>query len=465
MFNDLFTNLLIHHDSGSAVNLTTNGTTGTVNAYTGVFDPSVSTTSSMTPTMKEWYDTELLENARPSLKYNQLGMQQFLPENHGDVVEWRKWNTIEKALKPLQEGVIPKGKPFGMTSTSVKLEQYGDYIAISDRLEMHAVDKALQGATEELGVAGGWTADTLTRNTLMTGTSVIFADTLDANGVPTSTPVGRYQLVAENNRLTPDSINKAVTFLKKQRAPFFEGNKYVAVIHPSVTYDLRSNKDWLDVHRYDATREIFEGEIGELHGVRFIENNEAPIMVGENLFSDEQRYLSYSAYSDSDTTGSSDFGVTSAYKVTVSETLTDAIAEALVGRKVHIYDASETAFVGTWTIVGATVTGGYIWVDKAKPASLTFASGDLFYPGEGGGSTSACAVYATMFFGKDAFAVVDPEGMGMRMIIKDKSQAGGPLEQFSTVGYKFETAAKILYQNRMVRVESCSAYSTIDEEN
>lgn len=465
MFTDLFTNLLIHADSGSVVNLTTNGTTGTVNAYTGVYDSSETTTQSMSATMKDYYDTELLENARPKLIFSQLGMQQALPKRHGKTVSWRRWNTFDKAEKPLKEGVIPAGQKFGITETNVELQQYGDYTTISDQLEMHAIDPVIQGATEEMGAAGGWTADTLTRNTLVAGTSVMFADTLDANGVPTSTPVGRYQLAATNNRLTPDSINKAVTFLKKQKAPYFEGNKYAAVIHPSVAYDLRSNKDWLDVHRYDATREIFEGEIGELHGVRFIENTEAPIMVGENLFSSSQRYLSYSAYSASDTTTSADFGVTSAYKVTVSETLTNAIAGALVGRKIHIYDASATAFVGTWTILGATVTGGYIWVDKAKPASLTFAAGDLFYPGEGGGSTSACAVYATMFFGKDAFAVVDPEGMGMQMIIKDKSQAGGPLDQFSTVGYKFETAAKILYQNRMVRVESCSAYSTIDEDN
>ena len=70
-----------------------------------------------------------------------------------------------------------------------------------------------------------------------------------------------------------------------------------------------------------------------------------------------------------------------------------------------------------------------------------------------------------MFFGKDAFAVVDPEGMGMEMIIKGRDQVGGPLNQFSTVGYKFENAAKILYEERMVRVESCSAYSTVDEDN
>ena len=444
-------------DAGTVVNTTT----GDVNAYTG----AANATGAMSPGMKTYYDTELLENARPRLIFTQLGKKQYLPKNHGESVEWRKWNTFDKAMTPLQEGVIPTGQKFGQTAINVAIDQYGDYTSISDRLNYHHVDNVILGASQEMGAAGGETADTLVRNELCTGTSVIYADTLDANGVPTSTPTGRYGMVASNNRLTPDVVNKAATFLKKQKAPTFEGGKYVAVIHPSATYDLRSSPEWVEAHKYAATREIFQGEIGELHGVRFVETTEAPISVGANLFSSSQRYLSYSAYSGTDTTASAQFGVTSAYKVTVSETLTNAIAEALVGRKIHIYDASATAFVGSWTIVGATVTGGYIWVDKAKPASLTFASGDLFYPGEGGGSTSPCAVYSTLFFGKDAFGVVDPEGMGMEMIIKDASEIGGPLNQFSTVGYKFESATKILYQNRMVRVESCSAYSTTDDDN
>lgn len=65
-------------------------------------------------------------------------------------------------------------------------------------------------------------------------------------------------------------------------------------------------------------------------------------------------------------------------------------------------------------------------------------------------------VFLTVFMGKNAFAVVDPEGMGLEMIIKDKSQAGGPLDQFSTVGYKFETAAAILYPERLVCLASAA---------
>ena len=61
--------------------------------------------------------------------------------------------------------------------------------------------------------------------------------------------------------------------------------------------------------------------------------------------------------------------------------------------------------------------------------------------------------------------MIDPEGGNLQMIIKDKATAGGPLDQFSTLGYKFENASLILYEDRMVRIESCGEYSDVDEEN
>ena len=139
----------------------------------------------------------------------------------------------------------------------------------------------------------------------------------------------------------------------------------------------------------------------------------------------------------------------------------------LVGFFSH-FDNERIQLMGTVEIVGCSPASKYIWLAEESPVALSGTSGsaDRLMPGEGGDcSRTPCAVYGTLFFGKDAFGVVDPEGMGMEMIIKDAAQIGGPLNQFSTVGYKFETAAKILYQNRMVRVESCSAYSAVDEAN
>ena len=104
--------LQLFADGGTVVNTTG----GTVDAYTGA---AVASTA-MSPTMKTYYDTELLENSRPQLVFSQLGKKQPLLARHGKTVEWRKFNTFDKALTPLQEAVIPTGKQFGMTAATVE---------------------------------------------------------------------------------------------------------------------------------------------------------------------------------------------------------------------------------------------------------------------------------------------------------------------------------------------------------
>ena len=105
-------NLQRFADAGTLVNTTT----GTVNAYDGT---TSATGGTMSAAMKTYYDTELLENARPQLVFSQLGRRQVLPARHGKTVEWRKFSTFDKALTPLTEGVIPTGKKLTMTATTV----------------------------------------------------------------------------------------------------------------------------------------------------------------------------------------------------------------------------------------------------------------------------------------------------------------------------------------------------------
>lgn len=335
-----------------------NTTTGTVNAETG----ATNDTGKLSAGMKTYYETEMLENARAELYFGQFAKKVTLPEKHGKTIEFRKWETLPNADE-LKEGVIPDGKNLGETSLTAGLKQYGMFVAMSDQLETHHIDPVLQGATEELGASHGLTRDTLTRDVVQTGTNIMFCDTeTEADGtVSYEAPTNHAGMFSGNNRLTARMVNKAVTWLKKCRAPKING-KYVAIIHPSVSFDLRESKGWIEAHKYAATTEIFSGEIGELHGVRFVETDRACV---------------------------------------TEQTLSD---------------------------------------------------------GNG-------MVYTSVFLGKDAYASIDPEGAGTEMIIKNKEEAGGPLNQFSTAGYKFEDACIILYPERMLLVESCSEFSKVDEAN
>lgn len=87
-------------DAGTLVNATGNY----VNAGTGT-TTAFDSANTLTPTMKTFYDTQLLENVRPDLYHAQFAEKQTLPRNHGKTVEWRKWNTLKDA-ETLTEGVI-----------------------------------------------------------------------------------------------------------------------------------------------------------------------------------------------------------------------------------------------------------------------------------------------------------------------------------------------------------------------
>ena len=88
-------NLQLFAEAGTMVN----GTGGYVNAYTGE-TTAFSGSNTLTPELKDYYDTELLENTRKELVYAQFAKRQTLPANHHGVVEWRKWNSFEPASSP-----------------------------------------------------------------------------------------------------------------------------------------------------------------------------------------------------------------------------------------------------------------------------------------------------------------------------------------------------------------------------
>ena len=444
-----------------------NTTTGQVNAYTGVQTPG----SGMSAAMKVFYDTELLENARDEAVYGQLGKPQVLPAGHGKTVEWRKWNTLPDPDK-LTEGVIPDGKTFGQSALNVTVAQYGEYVTVSDQLQLHAVDDTILGAAEEVGAAMGRKADKLTRDAILAGsTNVMFAPALDKTGAVVDTPVTLYGIQASDSafcRFTPDLVARAVTRLKKQKAPTIDG-KYVAVIHPSVAYDLRSDPAWINYHQYDASTEIFTGEIGELHGVRFVESPMAPCMVGKPLFSETQRWLTLSAYA-ADTAGNAvTHGVSAAHVCTVKETIDGCGTdwEAMVDQYVLLSDGG--VITHRMQITGVDPAAKKLWVTGGPDSFTVSGDADHLLPGNGGAESKAdntpVAVYATMIFGRDAFGVVSCEGAGMELIIKTGDRSGGPLNQFSTVGGKMSHGARVLYPERMVTVYSASSYSADDEGN
>ena len=396
-------------------------------------DMNTQTTGGLSAEMKTYYGMELLENAKPQLVHNQFAATKPLPVGGGKTVEWRKFGAFDKALTPLTEGVTPDGSGISVSYITKELSQYGDYTTVSDMLDLTAIDDVVLEITDRHGANMGLTLDTVTRNEIQQGNQVIYAPKINDDGSKTEI-TSRYAL-NDRCKISGELVAKAATALKKMNAPKFNG-KYICIIHPSVAYDLRQDESWIAAHQYAAATELFDGEIGELHGVRFVETTEAKIFCGEDLASDSRTLLVNGAVNAGKTV-SFDGGTVD--------------AGALAGRYVLI--GGERAKVVSNTASAMTL-------DK----NVTAADNAVIYPGEGG--AEGMAVYGCLFIGKDAYGVVDLSE-GTEVIVKPRGSGGtaDPLDQRSSVGWKGVHAAAILYDEYMVRVECGSSYSKQDKGN
>lgn len=226
--------------------------------------------------MKTFYDMTLIDEASANLVHDQFGQKRPIPKNGGKTIEFRKFAPLAKATTPLTEGVTPNGKSLSVSTITATVSQYGDYITQSDVLELTALDNTILEATKLLGRQAGVTLDTVVRNVMQSGTNVTYCPKI-ANGVET-TVTSRAGLDT-TSQLTVKVLQQVVAKLRGQNAPTING-KYVAIIHPYAAYDLMRDPEWIDAHKYADANALFEGEIGEIAGIRFVQTTEAKIYDG-----------------------------------------------------------------------------------------------------------------------------------------------------------------------------------------
>ena len=407
-----------------------------------LFDAYTNTTldPGLSDEMKVYYSMRLINLAEPELIHDQFGQKHPIPKNSGKTIEFRKYDSPPKALVPLTEGVTPAGQKMSMGVIRATIKQYGGYIELSDILELTAIDNNLVQATRLLASQAGRTADTITREVLAGGTNVVYA-----GGAKDRSELVGGDSTAENNKyLTVDDIRKAVRALKVMNAQKINGY-FAGIIHPDTAYDLMNDKKWVDVKTYSDPDGIYEGEIGKIEGVRFVETTEAKIFHAAPL-----------KIEDGGEASARNLTVKSAASkvITITEKLSANQAKALTGRDILVGgELLEVASAAAGAAGAATITV------KTAPATTPAAS-TVIYPGEGG--ANGRDVYSTLILGADAYGVTELEGGGLQHIVKQLGSSGtaDPLNQRATAGWKLTKVAERLVEQYMVRIESASTFES-----
>jgi N4-gp56 family major capsid protein len=389
-----------------------------------LFDLNTQTTlldmpgNDLSPEMKTYYEDRLIDHAEPNLVHDQFGDKYPIPKHGGKTIEFRKYSPLDKAMATLTEGVTPDGNKLDVTTIEATVDQYGDYITISDILELTAIDRNLEQATKLLGSQAGRTLDTVTREVITAGTNIMYAP--DSAGTEILTRAA----IKDDCLLTLDVIFKAAAKLREMNAVPID-DSFVAIVHPNVACDLMLSEKWVDVHKYAQPDNIYKGEIGQIGGVRFVQTTEAKI-VGASVKNSV----------NAATTSSASF---------VLKTAPDATAIAYLskaGNKLTIGGAEHT--IASYAESTKTVT-------LSATASLA-VNADVISTDAG---ASGISVYCTMVIASNAFGVTDVAGGGLQHIVKQLGSAGtaDPLNQRATTGWKSLKTAERLVEEYMVRVE------------
>lgn len=242
------------------------------------------TTGTIAREVNNFYDMTLLVRALPYLAHNLFAQVRDIPRKAGtNVIKFRRYGSLTANTTALTEGVTPTGVALSITDIVATVAQYGDYVTLTDVVEMETKDPILTETAELLGEQAGDSLDQLCRNVLAAGASNQYAST----AVSTAT-------VASAMKLNRAEVKEAVRTLKGNNArPITKmvnpstgfnttavGKSYIGIVHPDTTYDLDDATGWIPVEKYPNKSNVMPNEVGSLAGVRFIESTNAYTVAG-----------------------------------------------------------------------------------------------------------------------------------------------------------------------------------------
>lgn len=392
------------------------------------FNTNVTTDSDLSVEMKTYYSNYLIDLAEPELVHDQFAQKHPIPKNGGKTIEFRQYDPLPEITTPLSEGITPAGQSMAVKNLTATIAQYGGYVTLSDLLLLTAIDNNLVQATKLIASQAGRTLDTITREVLNAGTVVRYGGGVSARSAL------HYTSSASNCNLTVDDVRKAVRFLEAQNAPKINGY-YVGIIHPDIKYDLMNDAKWLNPHEYTDTSNVYQNEIGEIYGVRFVQSSRAKKWEATPLAGGKP-YLTVKT------------AVTSSATVPVVEKITAAEATALAGKKVYVGSAATEV-----TIQSATA-GDAGSASLTLSASTSIAKDTVLYSEDAG--VNGVSVYSTLILADDSYGVTEVSGGGLQHIAKQLGSGGtsDALNQRATCGWKATKTAEILIPQYIVRIES-----------
>ena len=253
--------------------------------------------ANLTQAIQTIWSKEILFQAMPILRFEQFAVKKTeLGVAPGLTINFMRYNNLPTAT-PLVEGVRMQTAALTASQYSITVSEHGFAVAVSELLLNASFDDVMASASRLLGRNMAIYLDTQARDTLLTGTSVVYGyDRTGVNGVndwynPGTVGAANTVVSGAHYYLSTHSIKDAVETLASKNIPRL-GETYVLFVHPHQSRRLRDLPEFIEVTKYAAPGNFMLGEIGRLYDTVVIETTQVPqtdgvytaVMIGDNAF-------------------------------------------------------------------------------------------------------------------------------------------------------------------------------------
>jgi len=427
------------------------------------------TSTTLACDVRNYIAEKTLMIAHRSTRFYTLANKAKLPEQHGTTFQYTRYDRLPLPQSTLTEGTHPTSDTLPISVVTAQAQQWGGVVTITDVAELTIAHRPLQKAIELQGYQAAELVEREIEKTLRAGTNVFYHAGVASRSTLASTAINETDI----RNVVASLRASGASGLEPAANPFDDpemGDLFVAVVDPYIEMDIATMTGFVNAVQYADAKRLWNGEAGTWAGVRFIRSNFLPMLTSG---------ASTASYGTVVTAGGSFSSAAGTIAIVLTATDTNTGYERVIYQPASLAQATQTNATQAIDVTAPTTTGftyNFYVTAKAEGAATTVAEARLalsgLTPGAAGTitafnssaalvpallSSSGSKVHLSYFIGREAFTVVNLEGLRSFLTPASESDSD-PLLQRRKTGWRVFFRAVINNNAFMARLEAESAF-------
>jgi len=228
----------------------------------------ITSTADIEPAVAVTYEKTLLQPPQPKYIHTKYLKKFSIAKKSGNTLKMRRYARLAAATTPLTEGITPSGSKLSKVDITAKISQYGDYITVTDVLDLTVEDPEITIALDNQNDQINNTVDQLARDYMCASATAVTC----SNGSGTVTLLNQTDIDGVVQTLRGNDAEYITPMIG---AGTGQGTgpvaaAFMAFADTDLEDDLKDVDEWLAVKNYAAQSGVDPAEVGSTDKVRWL---------------------------------------------------------------------------------------------------------------------------------------------------------------------------------------------------